>query len=325
MKIAMTGVTGGLGMQIALGARRHGHEVRALVRSPAKATSLAAEGITLVEGDLARADALERTAEGADAFVHAAAHVGDEGTREEFERVNVGGTRSAVEAAARQHVRRFVQISSVAVYGRPERGTIDESFAPLPCDTPYEATKRAAEELAFQRGAELGLEVTAVRPPIIYGPSDRQFLPRLIAQLRRGLALYIDGGRARLNVVSTSDVVDVVLRCCEPAKAVGEVFNVAAYPPPTVRQVFDTVADAAGLARPRLSVPKSVAMPASRIVERAWHLARRPGPAPFTPFVVTMLTRDVIYDASKARRLLGWDGGHTPLEDLAALARAAAQ
>lgn len=324
VKIAMTGATGGLGMQIARMARSGGHEVRALVRSPAKAAPLAAEGIALVEGDLSSTDALDRTAEGADAFVHAAAHVGDQGTREEFERINVDGTRRAVEAAARQGVRRFVQVSSVAVYGRPERGNIDETFAPVPCDTPYEATKRAAEELAFQRGAALGLEVAAVRPPIIYGPSDRQFLPRLLEQLRKGRVVYIDGGRAPLNVVSTKDVVDVVLRCAEHPAASGEIFNVAAYPPPTVRQVFETVAEAAGLPRPRPSMPKAVAMPIARLVERAWRLARRPNPPPLTPFVVTQLTRYVVYDASKARRVLGWEGGHTPLEDIATLARASA-
>lgn len=322
MKIALTGATGGVGKAVALEARRRGLGVRALVRNPDKARELENAGVELIRGDLEARDALEETARGTAAFLHAAAHVGDQGTPEEFERVNVGGTRNAVEAAAAAGVKRFVQVSSSAYYGRPDQGTILEDFPPLPIAEPYERTKQEAERLAFARGKDLGLEVAAVRPPIIYGPHDRVFLPRVVAQLKARRAVYIDGGRAPLNMVNVDDVVDVLLRCADNPAARGEAFNVAAWPPPSVRDVLQTVADATGLPRPFISLPKSVAMGIGRLMDRTFKLVGATSPPPLTPFVVTILTRYVVYDASKARRLLGWAGGERPLDDLRVLAAA---
>src|SRR5438105_570420 len=123
MIVAVTGATGGVGTALVRALRARGDSVRALVRDPARAKLDA----TLVRGDLGDEAALEEVARGADAFVHTAAHVGDWGDSAEFEDVNVGGTRRAVEAAARAKVKRFVHVSSVAVYGRPESGNIDQT------------------------------------------------------------------------------------------------------------------------------------------------------------------------------------------------------
>jgi nucleoside-diphosphate-sugar epimerase len=313
MRIALTGATGGLGTTLALAARSRGDEVTALVRDPAKAAELERAGVKLVRGDLDDDAALDATARGASVFVHAAAHVGDWGDPMTFERVNVGGTRHCVEAAARENVKRFVHVSSVAVYGRPAEGIIDETYAARACGGAYEDTKLEAERIAFTLGAGLGLEVSAVRPPVIFGPHDRVFLPRLVKQLRARMAVLIDGGLSPFNVVDAADVVDVILRCAEQRGAVGEAFNVAAAPPPAFRDVLGAVADAADVPRPRLSVPRGVAMTLARVMDDAWRIVDAKSPPPLTPFVVTLLTRNVTYDASKARRVLGWTGGHDPL------------
>lgn len=322
MKVALTGATGGVGRHFARAARARGDSVRALVRDTAGAADLAELGVELVAGDLADTEALGALAKGCDAFVHAAAQVGDQGTEAQFEEVNVRGTERAIEAAARGGVRRFVHVSSVAVYGRPEHGIIEETFAPLACDGPYERTKLAAERLAFARGKAHRVEVSAVRPPVIFGPYDRQFIPRVLDGLRKHRTLYIDGGRAPFNVVSADDLTEAILLCATHPSAAGEAFNVAASPPPCVRDVIDTIADAAALRRPFVSLPRSVAMPLARGVERLWAATKRTGPAPITPFVVTLLTRNVVYDAQKARRVLGWTGGRKPLDAIFATTRA---
>jgi 2-alkyl-3-oxoalkanoate reductase len=141
-------------------------------------------------------------------------------------------------------------------------------------------------------------------------------VPRLLGRLARRRVILIDHGRFPLNVVDVADVVDVLLRCAEQRAAVGEAFNVAASPPPLVRDVFETMADAAGLPRPRVSVPRGVAMALARVLDATYRAARAPRPPMVTPFVVTQLTRDIVYDAGKARRVLGWTGGHDPLDGL---------
>ncbi len=320
MRIALTGATGGVGRAVCEKFLEEGRDVSALVRTPAAAGWLAAKGARLVRGDLDAKEALADLVRGADVVVHCAAHVGDWGTREEFERVNVGGTRNMVEAAAAAKVPRFVHVSSVAVYGRPKTGTIREEYGRHRMGTPYEDTKIGAEEVAFGRGSELGLEVTAVRPPVVFGEHDKVFLPRVVAQLRKRMALLIDGGEGLFNMVDVRDVVDVVSRLLTHEKAPGEVFNVAAVPP-CIRDVFDAIADGAGAPRSRFSVPRPVAMLLARALDRGWKLAKAGGPPPLTPFVVTMVTLKVTYDATKAQRLLGWPAPSSPLERLRELAR----
>ena len=319
MKIALTGTTGGLGRAICDAALAQGFGVRGLVREPRAAADLAVRGVTLVRGDLETPSALLELARGADVFIHSAAHVGDWGKREEFEQTNVGGTWRAIQAAADGGVKRFVHVSSVAVYGRPRLGIIEETFPTTLVGTPYEDTKIAAEGLVFGRARELGLEVTAIRPPVILGPHDRVFLPRLIRQLEKGAAVLINGGEGLFNLVDVDDVIDVLFRCATLPSAVGQAFNVAA-DPPRIRDLFDAIADGAGVRRARLSIPRLPAMLLARALDGGYRLAGSNHPPPVTPFVVTMMSLKVVYNARKARDVLGWKGAEPPLPRIRELA-----
>ncbi|HHH10882.1 MAG TPA: NAD-dependent epimerase/dehydratase family protein [Sorangium sp.] len=326
MQFAVTGVTSGVGRRFAEMALAQGHQVRGLVRSPQRddARALAALGVEVVAGTLHNVAALSELCAGADVAVHMAAHVGDWGDRALFEQVNVQGTQLTVEAAARARVKRFVQLSSTAVYGRPQRGRVTEDWPMKRCGAPYDDTKTEAEQLAFKRGQALGLEVTAVRPPIIYGPYDRNFIPRTLRMLNNRAMVLIDGGHTPLNVVWVDHVVDVLLLTAHHPAACGETFNVmdcVSDKPPSVREIVTTIADAAALPRPRLSVPANVATPIAAALERAYRLLNAKTPPPATPFVVRLMTLEVIYDASKAARLLGWKSRLKPLVGVARYAR----
>lgn len=326
MKLALTGLTSGIGARLAEIALERGDQVTGLVRNPDGDVprKLEARGAKLVRGDLDDLDALRELARCADAFCHLAAHVGDRGPVEQFVRVNVTGTKHAVEAAADVGVRRFVQMSSSSVYGRPDRGRVTEGWPTIHTGLPYEDTKTDAERLAFELGAERGLSVTAVRPPIVYGEYDRNFMPRMVDALRGKRFVLIDGGRAPLNVVWVDHVVDVTLLCAERDDLAGEAFNVmdeGAGKPPTVREVAETVARETGLALPRLSLPYPVAMGLGHVVHRAFQAFGGDKSPPLSPFVVKILTREVIYDASKAIEVLGWRPKLGALEGVARFAR----
>jgi nucleoside-diphosphate-sugar epimerase len=322
MKLAVTGITSGVGRRLAEVCAERGDELRGLVRDPKRddAQTLQRAGVALVAGDLLDETALAELCDGVDAVIHMAAYVGDWGDRGQFERINVDGTRAVVEVAGRANVKRFVQLSSTAVYGRPERGRITEKWPTRICGPAYDDTKTAAERLAFGRGRELGLEVSAVRPPVIYGPYDRNFIPRTLRMLDKGMMILIDGGHAPLNVVWVDHVIDVLLRCAEMDEAIGEAFNVmdtVSDRPPSVREVTETIARSAGYPVPTRSVPYPVARALAVVAEKAWRWTRRKSPPPVTPFVVRITTLDVIYDSSKAVERLGWVPSMTPLEGVA--------
>lgn len=311
MKIAATGVTSSVGRRFCEIARERGHEVAGLVRDPNRIDAKALErlGVRLVVGDVNHRAALEELARGAGVLVHAAAAVGDNATLEEMLRVNVEGTRAVVESAANVGVSHFVNLSSSGVYGRPDHGRVTEAWPSRIVGTPYEDTKTRAERLAFERGKELGLSVIAIRPPIIYGPYDHNFMPRALETLKRRVAPLIDDGRAPLNLVWVDHVVDVMLAAAARRDLGGEAFNVmdrVDKRPPTVREVFDTIGRAADLHPSRIRLPHAAAMALAKTLEFGFAAVKSTKKPPLTSFVVKMLTRDVIYDASKAAAVLGF-------------------
>jgi nucleoside-diphosphate-sugar epimerase len=89
-----------------------------------------------------------------------------------------------------------------------------------------------------------------------------------------------------------------------------------------VREVAETIARETGLPPPSLRVPYPIAMAAGYALQAFYKARGIEDPPPVSPFVVKILTRHVIYDASKAVRLLGWVPRKRALEGIAEVARA---
>ncbi len=124
----VTGGSGFIGGRLIRRLLSDGWKVKALARSPASEEKVAARGAEPVRGDLDDIAAMQAGASGAEYTFHAAAHLGEWGSPEEFERGNVTGTRNALEASRVAGVRRFVHVGTEAALlaGQPlvnvERG-----------------------------------------------------------------------------------------------------------------------------------------------------------------------------------------------------------
>ena len=149
MTVLVTGGSGLVGSHVIEALRARGERVRALVRQGGAEESV--PGAEPIVGDVTDPDAWRRAAVGVRGIVHAAALVVRRAEFAEYERVNVGGTRLAVQAA-RTTGARLVHVSSAAVYGRTAayeagRGAVTEDFPfqPIPEHDFYARTKRTAE------------------------------------------------------------------------------------------------------------------------------------------------------------------------------------
>jgi len=332
----VTGATGLVGSHVVERLLSDGWRVRALVRSPNEASRRAApvawdgagwlrsRGVELRSGDILDLPSLAAAAGGCDVIFHTAAAVTPSPSRvhpyDAFRVPNVDGTRNAIAAAERAGAR-LVQLSSAAVYGPEARyadsakaGTLDEDTAlqPLPEGAYYARSKREAEALVFAAHAGGKLWATAVRPVVIYGERDRQFVPRIGRFLRYGIALVVNGGQTTLAIVHAAGVADGAVRAALNDRAGGRAYNLTNDFDVTLRDFYRLAAQGLGRTARIVSVPSSLASAAFATAKVVLRLIGGSGMSIVTTSSVGFITRNNPFTSDRARRELGWSPNVRP-------------
>lgn len=301
MRYAITGATGFLGGVLARRLRDSGHDVVALVRDPARAAALSAAGVELVTGDLDDAKALDGICDGADGLFHVAGwyQVGSR-TPELGRRVNVDGTRNALEAARRNSVPRVVYTSTLAVNSDTKGEVVDESYRFTGTHVSvYDETKAAAHDIAVEYASD-GLDVVILQPGVIYGPGDTSQVGAMIARTARGHRVVVprDGGMCWAHV---EDVAHGHVLAFEKGAA-GAAYMLAG-PRASLAEVLRKVAELAGTKRPlTLPVPMVRATAAlNAAVEKVVPL-----PADYTAESLRASVSTYLGTPTRAEQELGW-------------------
>jgi nucleoside-diphosphate-sugar epimerase len=192
--LALTGASGFIGGHLAEAAVAAGWRVRALVRRQPIQPEMAALPVEFVPGALDDPSSLGNLVRGATAVAHVAGLVKAR-SRGEFFRVNEGGVANLIDAACAEGAApRFLLISSLAAR---EPGLSD-----------YAASKRAGEAILAERGH--ALPWTVLRPPVVYGPRDRQTLVFFRA-VARGIGPLLAPEAARVSCLHVSDLSNAVV------------------------------------------------------------------------------------------------------------------
>jgi nucleoside-diphosphate-sugar epimerase len=308
----VTGATGLVGTHVVQRLQRDGWQVRALVRDAGRAGALAHAGVELATGDILDAASFTAAARRCDIVCHAAAAVTPVGGWEAYSRPNIDGTRNAIAAASAAGAR-LVHVSSVAVYGPSARYATggatseDTPLAPLPERAYYARSKRDSEGLVIQAHATGRLWATALRPAVVYGPHDRQFVPRVARRARHGFVPLIAGGRTTLSIVHAANVADGIVRAATSQVAGGRAYNLANDFDVTVAEFLRLAGRGMGVTLRMIPLPDVAARTAFNLFKLAAPLILG------SQFDVTALaaydfvTRDNPFTSERARRELGWD------------------
>jgi nucleoside-diphosphate-sugar epimerase len=283
-----------------------GRPVRALARSDASAAKVESLGAEAVRGDLGDGASLAAGADGCATAFHLAAHLGEWGPREEFERGNVEGTRNALAACADAGVGRFVHCGTEAALMAGEPLVHVDETAPLRPDSPapYPATKAGAE-LAVREANRDGFETVVVRPRFVWGRGDTTLLPGMLETVEAGKWAWIGGG---LNVTDTAHVDNVVEGLVLGAEKgrPGEAYFITDGKPVVFRDFVTALLETQGVEPPDRSLPAWVAAPMARICEAAWKVLPLSGEPPMTRFRSWILTQECTIEIGKAREQLGY-------------------
>ena len=303
--VLLTGGSGFLGSHIADRLASQGVEVRALVRPRSDVRHLSSlPGVTLVPGALDDSASLATAVRDVRGIIHAAGLIKARRSGD-FERVNAQGTRNLLEVArtACPDLARFVHVSSLAALGPSHDGRPrPPGTTPAPV-TAYGWSKLAAEELV--RDASGALPTVVVRPPVVYGPRDRETLSFFQA-VKLGVLPLTGSPESVLSMVYATDCADACVRALDADVPSGSAFDVEDGAPETLETIIGHIETALGTrVRIRVPVPGPALHLAALATEAFGWVTRRP----------VMLTRDKILelraphwvcDSSPARAALEW-------------------
>jgi nucleoside-diphosphate-sugar epimerase len=319
-KAFVTGGSGFIGGALITRLVAGGCEVTALARSDRSAAAIEALGASAARGDLGDAAPMTDGARGAEAFFHLAAHVEQWGPYEDFERINVDGTRNALEAAKAAGVRRFVHCGTEAAILAGQPVIHGDETLPLRPDSPapYPSTKAKAEQLV-RNASTANFEAVVLRPRFVWGVGDTTLLPAIADATRAGKFAWIGGGDHLTSTTHVDNVVEGLLLAAEKGRA-GEAYFVLDDGDVEFRGFMSEMLETQGVEPPTRTIPGPVGSAVARLGELAWRVLPLGGEPPLTQFSLWVSTRECTLDDSKARSELGYKPVIKREEGLAALA-----
>lgn len=197
-KILVTGADGFIGSHLVEELVESGYEVKALVQynsfdSRGWLDNIASEvtdNIEIVSGDIRDPNGISSVMKGCDAVMHLAALIAipfSYNSPDSYVDTNVKGTLNVLQAAKRLGLEKVVHTSTSEVYGTAQFVPITEEH-PLVGQSPYSATKIAADQLAYSFYSSFDTPLVIVRPFNTFGPrqSNRAVIPTIITQVAAG-------------------------------------------------------------------------------------------------------------------------------------------
>lgn len=263
-------------------------------------------GAEPIKADLRDREAVLAACKDAEAVCHVGALSAPWGSWDDFQAINVQGTRHVLEACKAQKVRRLAHVSSPAVIfdGGDQFNLPDEVPYPSRLTSHYAATKKLAEEAVLRARGDL--EVVAIRPKAVYGEGDTSLLPRLIDAARAGRLPQIGDGQNRVDLTHVDDVVrGLVLALERPLpKTNFPVYTVTSGQSVLLWEAVREVLGRLNIPNKLRRVPLEVILPAAALMELA---SRFTGREPrITRYSALILARHQTYDISRAKADLGY-------------------
>jgi NAD dependent epimerase/dehydratase len=292
-KILVTGADGFIGSHLVETLVRQGRDARAFVFY----NSLGSWGwldetpkdvkasFEVVAGDIRDGAAVKNAMQGCETVLHLAALIGipySYRAPESYVDTNIAGTLNVVQAARELGVRKVVHTSTSEVYGTARTVPISEEH-PLHAQSPYAATKIAADQLALSFHSAFGTPVAVARPFNAYGPrqSARAVIPTIIAQLVAGDQVSLGALHPTRDFSFVSDTVAGLIAVADSPASIGQVINIGSGFEIAIGDVATLIASLMG---------------------RDLALAKDPARLRPTASEVERLFADI----GKARQLLGW-------------------
>jgi len=295
MQVAITGGRGFIGSILVKHHLQHGDDVRILTRKVESHPDDSSTQLEIYHADLTKqSKVLNDFVDGVDVLYHCA---GESNNEDLMYQTHVEGTKYLIAVAAGK-IGRWVQLSSVGVYGQQFKGSVREDSELKPVGT-YETTKMLSEQLVMDAGNEKSFSWIILRPSTVYGSTmTNQSLHQLVSRINRSQFFFIGRAGASANYIHVDNVIQALYLCasCE-SHYLGSVYNLSDYV--HLEDFVTMISDNLGLVNISLRIPEWPIRFITRILENI------PG-FPLTTSRINALTNRANYPITKISNDLGY-------------------
>ena len=294
--ILLTGANGFVGQHLGAYLVKQGHQVIATSRRSDVVFDYTPVHVAQVGVINAKTD-WTTALEGVEVVIHLAArvHIMREKAADplvEFRQMNAEGTSRLAQQAAEAGVKRFVFLSSIGVNGESTTTRPFSEDDPAAPKNPYAQSKWEAEQQLLALAAQRDLEVSIIRPPLVYGPGARGNFLRLLGLTAKAWPLPLASIDNRRSLVGIENLCSLVEVCTRHPQAAGEVFLVSDDQDISTPELIRMLAEAMERPCRLLPFPTSILAAASKLLGQQG--------------VWSKLAESLQVDISKARQQLGW-------------------
>lgn len=254
--------------------------------------------VRIIKGDVRIPADVDMALEGIDIVVHTAAAL-PLYTDEEIFSTDVGGTRLVLQKSFDKGIKRFIHISSTAVYGIPDHHPLYETDR-LDGVGPYGKAKIQAEEVCYEFRAK-GMCIPVLRPKSFVGPERLGVFALFYDWAKDGHGFpMIGNGNNRYQLLDVEDLCEVIYLCSTLNEdTVNDTFNIGARHYTTMKEDYQSVLDYAGFNKKIRGLPEKPIIWTLRILE-AMKLS------PLYKWVYETASKDSFVSIEKAEKILGY-------------------
>ncbi len=255
--VLVTGSTGFVGGHLARRLVDLGADVRLLIRDPETkpfATEMKAKGAIIIPGDLRDLESVTTAVTGTKFVFHIGAIFREAKFADSvYFDINVGGTKNILEAAMSAGTGRVIHCSTNGVHGGHSSTPISENAPFKPSDV-YQESKVEAENVVMHAYRSGRVDVSIIRPAMIWGDGDLRFKKLFRGVARRRLPIIGDGN-SWTHWIWVGDLVQSFLLAAITPAASGQPYLIAGRRPVPLHEVYETIADLAGVSVLPFKVP----------------------------------------------------------------------
>ena len=236
MKCLITGAAGFIGSHLVESCADNNFQVKAFIHYNSRndwgwlENLSCIKDIEIISGDIRDYDSVYSAMQGCRAVFHLAALIGIPYSYVSplaYLKTNIEGTYNVLQSAKELNLENIIITSTSETYGTAQYVPMDEKH-PLVGQSPYSATKIAADELALSYHKSFDLPVKIIRPFNTYGPrqSARAVIPTIITQLLHGEKLKLGNIHPTRDFTYVKDTASAFVEICKSEEVVGQVINV---------------------------------------------------------------------------------------------------